>query len=208
MAGSRYPHHVHPGSGAPPEPDDLYAEPPPWGIGRPQPAFLALAEAGVIRARCWTSAAGPASTYSCVPGSAWTPRASTSPPGPCAAEEKARERGRTARFLHGDARKLSELRETFGTVLDCGLFHIVDADDRAAYVDNLRAAIRPGGRYFMLGLSDRQPGDWGCVHKLTRAEIEASLTNGWRIDSIDPSTIDITTDPDGIRAWLVALTRI
>lgn len=46
-----------------------------------------------------------------------------------------------------------------------------------------------------------------AVHKLTRDEIETAFAEGWRVDSIDPSTIDITTDPDGIRAWLVALTR-
>jgi len=30
---------------------DLYTTPPPWDIGRPQPAFVALAEAGAIRGR-------------------------------------------------------------------------------------------------------------------------------------------------------------
>ncbi|MFI7413601.1 hypothetical protein ACIBU0_33570 [Streptomyces sp. NPDC049627] len=60
----------------------------------------------------------------------------------------------------------------------------------------------------MLAFSDRQPGECGQVHKLTRDEIEAALTDGWRIDSIEPATIEITVDPDGIRAWLAALTRI
>ena len=31
--------------------DALYAGTPPWDIGRPQPAFLALAEAGQVRGR-------------------------------------------------------------------------------------------------------------------------------------------------------------
>lgn len=92
-------------------------------------------------------------------------------------------------------------------MVDCRLFHIFDGDDRATYVDSLRCVLRPGGRYFMLAFSDRQQGEWGRVHKLTRDEIETAFANGWRIDSIEPSTIDITTDPDGIRAWLVALTR-
>ncbi|WP_345008488.1 hypothetical protein [Streptomyces shaanxiensis] len=109
--------------------------------------------------------------------------------------------------LRQDARRLGELGESFDTVLDCGLFHIFDGHDRAAYVDALRSVVSQGGRYFMLGFSDRQQGEWGPVHKLTRAEIEAAFADGWRLDSIEPSTIEITTDPDGIRAWLVALTR-
>jgi len=32
-------------------PDDLYRVPPPWDIGRPQPAFSALADAGALRCR-------------------------------------------------------------------------------------------------------------------------------------------------------------
>jgi hypothetical protein len=127
---------------------------------------------------------------------------------PLAAEGKARERGRTARFIHWDALKLANRREAFDTVLDCGLFYIFDGDDRAAYVDNLRVVSWPGGRYFMLCFSVRQPGEWGRVHKLTRAEMEASFAAGWRTNSIEPSTLDITPHPDGIRTWLVALTRI
>lgn len=204
----RYPH-PHPGSLELPEPDDLYASPPPWDIGRPQPAFLALADAGVIQGRVLDVGCGTGEhVLMCAglgldaTGVDLASRALRS------AEEKARERGRTARLLRWDALKLAGLEESFDTVLDCGLFHIFGGADRAAYVDSLRTAMRPGGRYFMLCFSDRQPGEWGRVHKLTRDEIEVTFADGWRVDSIEPSTIDITTDPDGIRAWLVALTRI
>jgi hypothetical protein len=44
-------------------------------------------------------------------------------------------------------------------VLDCGLFHVFDDEDRRSFVDNLAAVIRPGGRYFMLCFSELQPGD-------------------------------------------------
>ncbi|MEU5112907.1 class I SAM-dependent methyltransferase [Streptomyces longwoodensis] len=209
MAGSlRYPH-PHRGSVEPPEPDDLYASPPPWDISRPQPAFLALADAGAIQGRVLDVGCGTGEhVLMCAglgldaTGVDLASRALRS------AEEKARDRGRAARFLRWDALKLAGLEESFDTVLDCGLFHIFGGADRAAYVDSLRAATPPGGRYFMLCFSDRQPGEWGRVHKLTRDEIKVSFADGWRIDSVEPNTIDITTDPDGIRAWLVALTRI
>ena len=207
MAGSTP--HLHHGSMTPPEPDDLYLSPPPWDIGRPQPAFLALAAADAVRGRvldvgCGTGehalmAAGLGLDATGVDLASRALRA---------AEAKARDRGRAARFLHHDARQLADLQESFDAVLDCGLFHIFDDDDRAAYVASLRSVVRPGGDYFMLGFSDLQPGEWGRVRKLTRDEIEASFADGWRIDSIEPATIDITTDPDGIQAWLVAVTRI
>jgi cyclopropane fatty-acyl-phospholipid synthase-like methyltransferase len=83
------------------------------------------------------------------------------------AQDKARVRGLTARFLRRDVRTLAELGETFDTVLDCGLFHIFGPADRVAYAHSLLSALTPGGRYFMLCFSDRQPGDWG-PHRLTR----------------------------------------
>jgi cyclopropane fatty-acyl-phospholipid synthase-like methyltransferase len=123
------------------------------------------------------------------------------------AAQKARDRGLTARFLCQDARQLAGLGESFDTVLDCGLFHIFTGADRVTFVDSLRSVLACGGHYFMLGFSDRQPGEWG-PHRLTRAEITAAFTDGWRVDSLEPATIEVSTEPDGIRAWLLAATRI
>jgi SAM-dependent methyltransferase len=120
---------------------------------------------------------------------------------------KAHERGLTVRFLRHDARKLADLDQTFDTVLDCGLFHIFNDAERAEYVESLRSVVAPGGRYFMLGFSDQQPGDWG-PHRLKREGITAAFAQGWQIDSLEPATIEVTTERDGIRAWLLAATRI
>ncbi|GAB2800421.1 class I SAM-dependent methyltransferase [Actinoallomurus bryophytorum] len=200
--------HPSPGSPSPHDPEDLYTGPPPWDIGRPQAAFRALADAGAIRGRvldagCGTGehalmAAGLGLDVTGVDLAVTALRT---------AERKARDRELTARFLHQDARRLADLGESFDTVLDCGLFHIFGGEDRDAYVDGLRSAVRPGGRYFMLGFSDRQPGGSG-PHQLTREDITGAFAEGWRADSVEPATIEVTTSPDGARAWLVALTRI
>jgi|tagenome__1003787_1003787.scaffolds.fasta_scaffold20926088_2 hypothetical protein len=193
-------------AGSPHDADDLYSSPPPWDLGRPQPAFLALAEAGAIRGRvldlgCGTGehvlmAAGLGLEATGVDLAATALRT---------AERKAHDRARTARFLRRDARDLAGLGESFDTVLDCGLFHVLDDRERAAYVDGLRAVLVPGGRYFMLCVSDEQP-DAGWLHRVRREEITAAFADGWRI-RLEPATIEVTTDPDGIRAWLVHATR-
>src|SRR5262249_60365051 len=78
-----------------------------------------------------------------------------------AAEDKAHERGSKARFLRHDALRLADLGESFDTVLDCGLFHMLNDDDRVAYVESLGSVVVPGGRYFMLCFSEAQPGAGG-----------------------------------------------
>lgn len=202
MAGSPHPHTTR-------GPDDLYVTPPPWDIGRPQPAFQAIADAGLIGGRVLDVGCGTgehvllaAELGLDATGVDLAAMALVT------AEQKARDRRQSARFLRHDARKLAELGESFDTVLDCGLFHIFGGDDRTAYVDSLRSVLVPGGRYFMLCFSDRQSADgWSRVHRLARAEITAAFAEDWLIDSIEPATIDITTDPDGVRAWLVTATR-
>jgi len=206
MAGP--PFHPYHGSHTPRGPEDLYTSTPPWDIGRPQPAFLALAEAGAIRGRVLDVGCGTGEHVLMAAGlgldATGVDLASAALH---IAEEKARDRGLGARFLLWDALHLADLGERFDTVLDCGLFHIFNDDDRAAFVDSLRSVVVPGGRYLMLCFSDRQPGDWG-PRRVTQDEITTAFADGWRVDSIEPATIDIITDPDGIRAWLVALTKI
>ncbi|MGH9098353.1 MAG: class I SAM-dependent methyltransferase [Acidimicrobiales bacterium] len=187
--------------------DASYAGTPPWDIGRPQPAFLELAEGGVLRGRvldigCGT---GEHALLAARLGHETT-GIDTAPTAIAIAEGKARDRGLTVRFLVGDALQLSDLDEEFDTVLDCGLFHVFEDEDRARYVDSLRAVLPPGGRLHMLCFSDRQPGDWG-PRRVTQAEIEASFGDGWQVDSIEPSKIDINIDPDGALAWLVSVGR-
>ncbi|WP_410567468.1 class I SAM-dependent methyltransferase [Amycolatopsis sp. cmx-4-61] len=191
-------------------PDDLYRSPPPWDIGRPQGVFRALADAGAIRGRVLDVGCGTGEhVLMCAGLGLDATGVDLASAALRRAEEKARERGRAARFLHHDARRLAELGESFDTVLDCGLFHSFDTGDRAAYVQGLRAVVAPGGRYFVLCFSDHQPGgDWPWVHRVTQAEITSTFADGWRVDSVEPATIEITSDPDGIRAWFAALTRI
>ena len=72
---------------------------------------------------------------------------------------------------------------------------------------SLHEILVPGGQYFMLCFSDLQPGEWG-PRRISKTEIEASFTDGWTIDSIVESTLEITIDPDGAHAWLVGVTRL
>lgn len=191
--------------------DDLYTSPPPWDINRPQPALLALAEAGVITGRVLDVGCGTGEH------TLMAARLGTDATGVdlaataiAIASAKAEQRGLSARFLRHDALRLGDLGETFDTVLDSLVFHGFTRDDRTAYVGGLRAAVRPGGRYFMLCFRDEPPTPSGRTHRVTPDEIRTAFSDGWRIDAIDDVTIDsaLPTLQHGIRGWRTALTRI
>ncbi|MHB8468023.1 MAG: class I SAM-dependent methyltransferase, partial [Acidimicrobiales bacterium] len=179
-----------------------------WDIGRPQPAFVGLADGGAIRGRVLDVGCGTGEHALLAAGLGLDAVGIDAAPTAIAtAEGKARDRGLSVRFVVANALDLASLGEQFDTVLDCGLFHVFDDDDRARFVDSLGAVVPAGGRYHLLCFSDRQPGEWG-PRRITQQEITASFANGWTVDSIEGTKIDITISPDGAIAWLAAITRI
>jgi ubiquinone/menaquinone biosynthesis C-methylase UbiE len=189
--------------------EDLYTSRPPWDIGAPQPAFVALVQGGAIRGRvldvgCGTgehtlmaAAAGLDATGVDLAANALQ-----------TAERKARERGLAARFLRHDALRLAEFGEVFDTAWDSLVLHSFDAADRAAYLGGLRTVLRPGSRLFVLCFSDRHTGEPDVPHKLSRKDIESCFTNGWALESLQATMCSSNRHVDGIAAWLATCTRI
>ncbi len=109
--------------------DASYASgtPAPWDIGRPQPAFVRLAEGGLLSGRVLDAGCGTgehallaAAHGADAVGIDISPRAIGQ------AREKAAARGLAARFEVGDALGLGQSGMTFDTVIDSGLFHVFD----------------------------------------------------------------------------------
>jgi SAM-dependent methyltransferase len=189
--------------------DALYTGTPPWDIGYPQPAFLELANSGELRGRLLDAGCGTGEhALMAAALGLHTTGVDTSVLAIESARRKARERSLPVRFLVWNALQLAALGEQFDTVLDSGLFHVLDDQDRRAYVENLTAVTAPGGRYFMLCFSDRQPGEGQFgPRRIREFEIRDAFAHGWRVDAIEPVKIEATVEPEGIFAWRAKITR-
>jgi SAM-dependent methyltransferase len=188
--------------------DDSYDGTPPWDIGQPQPLFVALAKVGELHGRVLDAGCGTGEhAIMAAKLGLDTTGIDISPKAIRIAEQKAGEQAAAVHFRVWSALRLSELGETFDTVLDSGLFHCFDDQDRAAYVASLKAVTAPGSRCFLACFSDRQPGVWG-PRRVSQAEIRESFAGGWRVDSIEPAQFQILHDPPVAEAWLVRLTRV
>ena len=182
---------------------------PPWDIGRPQPAFIRLADRGLLSGRVLDAGCGTGeqALLAAAHGAAAL-GVDLSALAIEKARGKAAERGLTARFEVADALHLERLGESFDTVIDSGLFHVFDDADRARYVTSLAAVIEPGGRYHMMCFSDSQPGVWG-PRRVRREEITLAFGNGWAVGSITPDTFEVNRieETEWVSAWLADIRR-
>jgi SAM-dependent methyltransferase len=184
--------------------------PAPWDLGRPQPAIVRLASAGgftgpVLDAGCGTGENGllVASLGLPVLG------VDVAETAVAIAREKAQARGIVAEFAVADAFALDGLGRTFATVLDCGLFHALDDEERRAYVASVASVTGRGATLHVLCFSDAGPGPVG-PHPVSRQELTAAFGpgSGWEVTVIRPERCETRFAADGVPAWLATIGRI
>jgi len=192
--------------------DDAYDRgvPAPWDIGRPQPAFVRLAEQGLLAGRVLDSGCGTGEhTLLAAAHGADATGVDASGLAIRRARDKAAERGLVARFEIGDVLRLADLGLAFDVIIDSGVFHVFDDEDRTRYVTSMASVLRPGGRCYLACFSDRQPGTWG-PRRVSQDELRAAFSRGWDVVRIEAAAFDINEARIGVSsvsAWLAVLER-
>jgi SAM-dependent methyltransferase len=185
--------------------------PAPWDTGQPQPAVVRVASEGgfagtVLDAGCGTgeNALHVASLGLPVLGFDVAETALAM------ARAKAADRGIEAEFAAADAFRLESLGRRFDTVLDCGLFHTFNGDERPRYAASLASVTEPGGTLYVLCFSDDGPGTG--PHPVSQEELRGAFSpgHGWQVAAIEPDRVQtrIHDDASGAPAWLATIKRI
>ncbi|WP_117594987.1 class I SAM-dependent methyltransferase [Haloprofundus halophilus] len=163
---------------------------PPWDIGHPQPALVDAIESYELT--------GPILDVGCGTGihALWaTERGYTalgidfSEVGIEVAQKRAREQGLDADFRVANALNLPSNLGPFKTVLDSGLFHAFETDERETYARELAAAVSSGGHLFLVGFAEGATENAG-PNPLTPDDIHSAFGNQWTVHETQESVFE------------------
>jgi SAM-dependent methyltransferase len=183
--------------------------PAPWDLGHPQPPVVRLAERGAFTG--WVLDVGCGTGENALHLAALglpTVGVDVAATALAEARRKAAERGVDASFLIADALRLDRLGRTFDSVLDCGLFHTLDDQERLTYVMSLAAVTHSGAVLWGLCFSDAEPGTGG-PRRVSRDELHAVFGpgSGWQVDGIEADRFETRYHSDGAAAWVASIRR-
>ena len=181
-------------------------DPAPWDIGRPQDAFVRVAsESGfagaILDVGCGTG------EHALLAASLGHPALGVDVAATAIelARTKGADRGIDAEFAVADA---FELERRFETVLDCGLFHTCDDDERLTYVASVASVTDHGATLYVLCFSDQAPAIGPRPVHAEELRTAFDRRNGWDVIAIEPDRIQTTFMEGGVPAWLATMKRL
>ncbi len=196
--------------------------PAPWDIGRPQPVVVRLASEGgfagaVLDAGCGTGEnalhIASLAVSAGVPAGLSVLGVDVAETAVAIARKKARERinegGIKVEFAVADAFQLDRLGRKFQTVLDCGLFHTFNGEERPAYVASLASVTERDAILYVLCFSDGGP-DTG-PHPVRQEELRGAFksSHGWNVVSLEPDRVHTRFHGNnGAPAWFARIKRL
>lgn len=166
----------------------------PWLIGAPQPAIVALEQAGLIRGRVLEPGCGSGEHTILFTGLGYDAiGVDISPSAIEYARRTALEKGvphsrfEVVNMLHpGD---YPALTPAFDTIVDCALFHGFGAYAREVglhleYANVLHSICNPGALVHILAHSDAEP---GLTSQINDSVIREAFDEGWELESVQPA---------------------
>jgi SAM-dependent methyltransferase len=124
------------------------------------------------------------------------------------ARAKAAGRRLAIEFALADALQLERLGRRFATVLDCGLFHTFDGEERPRYVASLASVTEPGAVLHVLCFRDEGPQTG--PHPVSEPDLRAAFDprTGWELAALRRERIETRFHEHGAPAWLATAIRV
>ncbi|MFQ5832397.1 MAG: class I SAM-dependent methyltransferase [Candidatus Thorarchaeota archaeon] len=189
---------------------DSYSSVPPWDVGHPQKAFVELVDRGELRpSRVLDVGSGPGENtiflskngFSAV-GIDFTPEAVG------IARDRTIRRNVEVEFVLGDVLNLHRyfMANEFDHIIDSGLFHSIHQQNLNEFVKQIKRVLKPGGVYYMLCFSDKEPPGRG-PRRVSKEEIRKTLEPDFTVDYIRETIFESRIHEGGARAYLTRATN-
>jgi SAM-dependent methyltransferase len=173
--------------------NSAYRDTPPWDIGEPQPALLALLDeypptGSVLDVGCGTGELTIALARRGLTALGVDLAEAAIAQARAKADAAAPEIGRTVAFRVGDALHPTLFPGPFGAVVDSGFFHLFGPLERERFVHELATTLTPGGRYYLLGFAFDSPMP-NAPRQVREEELRTlfAAEHGWRLWALRPA---------------------
>jgi SAM-dependent methyltransferase len=178
----------------------------PWDLGAPQPAVVALADAGefagdVLDIGCGLgdNSAFLASRGLAVTGLDGAPSALEQ------ARARAAAKGLDIPFAVAEATELEGYEGRFDTVLDSALYHCLAEDQRPEYLAALTRVTRPGARLHLFCFSTEVPRAFPAPYLISEANLRETVGKDWTIERLEPAVYTTAFTTEELRASVRAV---
>jgi 2-polyprenyl-3-methyl-5-hydroxy-6-metoxy-1,4-benzoquinol methylase len=177
----------------------------PWDIGRPQPAVVAAAEAGLVSGEVLDVGCGLGdnAVYLASRGARVT-AIDIAEPAVAEGRRRAAARGVEVEFLVADATRLEGFEDRFDTIVDSACFHSVSVDDRSSYLSRLFRMSRPGGRLHLFAFAAELEAPFPGPHRMSADELRTVLDPWWEVSSVTASAFSSSLTPADVEAMIAA----
>ncbi|MFD7291897.1 class I SAM-dependent methyltransferase [Streptomyces sp. NPDC059897] len=159
----------------------------PWDIGEPQPAVADLVRAGGFSGKVLDAGCGLGENAILLANQGYEV---TGVDGSSSAIEqaarRAEARGAQVKFLTSDATELDGVGSDFDTVLDSGLYHCLNDEQRSAYAAALHRVCRTGATLHLFCFAESVPSGTPIVAQalISEANLHANLGRHWEIQDV------------------------
>ncbi|MGH3512624.1 MAG: class I SAM-dependent methyltransferase [Pseudonocardiaceae bacterium] len=174
---------------------DFPVDTPPWDLGEPQPAVVALEQSGQLRSEVLDAGCGLGEHAIFLAARGYRVTGFDAAPTAIAhARERAAARGADVEFVVADATRLAALEQRFSTVLDSALYHCLGDQQRTDYAAALHRVTQPGAQLHLFAFADTASPGLLLPHQLrvSHDDLHTHLGTHWDIRSIQPTNYATT----------------
>jgi cyclopropane fatty-acyl-phospholipid synthase-like methyltransferase len=194
--------------------DAAYETGAPWEIGRPQPAFVRLFANVAIAGRVLDVGCGSGDLviHLCSRG-VDASGIDASAIAIARAQMKAEASGMDKSiFRVADALQVHTMGNVYDVATDSGFLHTLTAEERRFYATSLTSAVRAGGSYYALCISDRENPEWGGPHRIAPDDFANAFRDRWSVAWVREAKYQTTLGRHlawgGADAWLTRIDRL